>query len=120
MTPEYRLWKGSVETEEQISTEGNGDDPTEENTPRLPPRPIFILSDAKNNPVPEQVSGVVQCVHILPHRTNVFLTSGIILEFKTKTFPRNEFQNGVFVTVTGSPIYVDENQKGFLFVHCKL
>lgn len=122
--PHWRLWKGSEETEAVSSVspgESYDDDSDLEITKvHLPPRPIYILSDEKNNPVVQERTGIVSAVHMFPYHVNVFLTTGETLEFKTKNFPRGQIVNGACISFIGSPIYVDGNPEGFLFVHCKL
>jgi hypothetical protein len=121
--PTWRLWKGSEETEtaSPVSHGESYDDSDLEITKiHLPPRPIYILSDEKNNPVSQEHTGTVLAVHMFPYHVNVFLTTGETLEFKTKNFPRGQVVNGACISFVGSPIYVEGNPKSFLFVHCKL
>ena len=121
----FRLWKGSVEEENPKALQEEGSNPYEDEdsfekkVPTLPPRPIFINVDAKNNPIFDEISGVVYCVHMLPYHVNVFLTDGRILEFRAKGFPHT-IVNGDTITCTGCQVYVEGNEKGFLFVNCTL
>lgn len=118
----WRLWKGSEDEQlAAVSMEPSYlDDPEEKGSETfLPPRPIYIEVDEKNNPTQVEVSGTVQAVHIFPYTTSLFLTDGKILECKTKNFQR-EIKNGSLVVALGTPIFVEENPKGFLFVNCKI
>lgn len=121
----FRLWKGSPEEQKEeenhslSSADPYSEDPLAEVSEKLPPRPIYIKVDARNNPVMEEVTGVVEAIHMLPYHTNVFLGNRKTLEFKTKSFPRS-ISSGDTISVLGTPIYVEGNPVGFLFVNCKL
>ncbi len=94
------------------------DDSTLENSPAQMGSAIFIQVDKKKNPVFVPVSGTILAIHILPFHANVWLISGEILEMPVHL--ARKFSIGETINVLGSPIWVEGNPPGNLWVNCKL